>query len=205
MGDNQLSPWSSSVMTAVQGESSPQAWPLHRRSCLSSAPLRDLRCIAASCVRAIISHLLNFKPVVSVPPRAPEQRQQSTDRQTVVLNRVRGRVGKSRDREENISRKYWVDQKVNSGCCGCACAQLLQLCPLFLTPAGPLCPWMLQARILEWVAMPSRGSSWPAVEPTSPALQADSLLTEPTGRQHVRKAWTNFLASPIFLTSQFYT
>ena len=38
---------------------------------------------------------------------------------------------------------------------------------------------ILQARILEWVAMPSsRWSSWPEIEPaslTSPALQADSL------------------------------
>ena len=32
------------------------------------------------------------------------------------------------------------------------------------------------ARLLEWVAMPSsQGSSWPGIEPTSPALQEDSL------------------------------
>ena len=39
---------------------------------------------------------------------------------------------------------------------------------------------ILQARILEWVAMPfSKGSSPPETEPTSPELQADILLSEP--------------------------
>ena len=38
---------------------------------------------------------------------------------------------------------------------------------------------ILQARILEWVAISSsRGSSHPGIEPWSPALQADSLLSE---------------------------
>ena len=41
---------------------------------------------------------------------------------------------------------------------------------------------ILQARILEWVAIPSsRGSSQPGMEPRSPALQADSLPSEPPG------------------------
>ena len=39
---------------------------------------------------------------------------------------------------------------------------------------------ILQARILEWVAVSSsRGSSNPGIEPWSPALQANSLLSEP--------------------------
>ena len=45
---------------------------------------------------------------------------------------------------------------------------------------------ILQARTLEWVAMPSfRGSSWPGIEgesPVSPTLQADYLPTEPPGK-----------------------
>ena len=42
---------------------------------------------------------------------------------------------------------------------------------------------ILQARILEWVAfLFSRGSSQPRVKPRSPALQADSLPTEPQGK-----------------------
>ena len=43
---------------------------------------------------------------------------------------------------------------------------------------------IFQARILEWVAMPSsRGSSWPT-SPAAPALQADSLLSEPQGKTY---------------------
>ena len=43
---------------------------------------------------------------------------------------------------------------------------------------------ILQARILEWVAMLSPPGNLPApgVQPKSPALQADSLLTEPQGK-----------------------
>ena len=42
---------------------------------------------------------------------------------------------------------------------------------------------LLQARILEWVAIPfSRGSSQPKVDPWSPALQADSLPSKPPGK-----------------------
>ena len=42
---------------------------------------------------------------------------------------------------------------------------------------------ILQARILEWVAMPfSRGSSQPGIEPKCLTLQADSLLSEPPGK-----------------------
>ena len=38
---------------------------------------------------------------------------------------------------------------------------------------------ILQARILEWVAISfSRASSLPRIEPGSPALQADDLATE---------------------------
>ena len=41
---------------------------------------------------------------------------------------------------------------------------------------------VLQARILEWVAIPiSRVSSNPGIEPGSPALQADSLPSELQG------------------------
>ena len=45
---------------------------------------------------------------------------------------------------------------------------------------------ILQARILEWVAIPfSRGSSQPRIEPRSPSLQADSLLSEPPEKPKV--------------------
>ena len=50
--------------------------------------------------------------------------------------------------------------------------------PMDCSPPGPSVHEILQARILEWVAMPSsRGSSSspPRVQPTSPALQGGSL------------------------------
>ena len=52
------------------------------------------------------------------------------------------------------------------------------------SPPGSSVHGTLQAKVLEWVAMPSsRGSSDPGIEPGSPALQADSLPSEPPGRQ----------------------
>ena len=68
--------------------------------------------------------------------------------------------------------------------CWVCCAESLSCVRLFATPwtvarQAPLSMAILQARILEWVAMPSsRGSS----QPRSPALQADSLLSEPPGK-----------------------
>ena len=57
----------------------------------------------------------------------------------------------------------------NTPCCGLDCS-----------PTGFSVHGILQARILEWVAISfSRGNlSNPGFEPGSPALQADDLLTE---------------------------
>ena len=45
---------------------------------------------------------------------------------------------------------------------------------------APLSMEILQARLLEWVAMPSsRDLPTPGIEPRSPTLQADSLLPDP--------------------------
>ena len=50
------------------------------------------------------------------------------------------------------------------------------------SPPGSSVHGVLQARILEWVAIPfSRDLPDPGIEPRSPALQADSLLSEPPG------------------------
>ena len=47
---------------------------------------------------------------------------------------------------------------------------------------------ILQARILEWVAIPSPGGlSDPGVKPRFPTLQADSLLIEPPGKCMTKK------------------
>ena len=42
--------------------------------------------------------------------------------------------------------------------------------------------WILQARILEYVAIPGDHPDL-GIEPKSPALQADSLPSEPPGKQ----------------------
>ena len=42
---------------------------------------------------------------------------------------------------------------------------------------------ILQARILEWIAIPSPGDlSSPGIGPTFPSLQADSLASESAGK-----------------------
>ena len=47
---------------------------------------------------------------------------------------------------------------------------------------APLSMEILQARTLEWVAIPSPGDlPNPGIEPRSPALQADALTSEPPG------------------------
>ena len=62
------------------------------------------------------------------------------------------------------------------------------------SPRGSSVPGILQARILEWVAMPSsKGSSrsrdWTHVS-CSPALRMDSLPTEPPGKPtYVNSCW----------------
>ena len=50
------------------------------------------------------------------------------------------------------------------------------------SPPGSSVHGILQARLLEWVAIPfSRDLSHPGIEPVSPALKADSLLSKPPG------------------------
>ena len=69
-----------------------------------------------------------------------------------------------------------------------ACASSLNPVQLLVTPwtvshQAPLSIGILQARILEWVAiLYSRRSSHPGIEPGSPALQANCLLSEPPGK-----------------------
>ena len=63
----------------------------------------------------------------------------------------------------------------------CLHAHLLQLCltlcnPINCSPPGSSVHGILQAKILEWVAVPSTGDlPQPGIQPTSPALQAHSL------------------------------
>ena len=51
------------------------------------------------------------------------------------------------------------------------------------SPPGSSVHGILQASILEWVAIPFSGDlPDPGIEPRSPALQADALLSEPPGK-----------------------
>ena len=52
------------------------------------------------------------------------------------------------------------------------------------SPLGSSVHGILQARILEWVAIPFfRDLPSPGIKPRSPALQADSLPSEPPGKK----------------------
>ena len=62
---------------------------------------------------------------------------------------------------------------------------------------------IFQARILEWVVMPSsRGSSQPRVKPKSPSLQANSLLSETPGKPKNTGLGSLSLLQGIFLTKE---
>ena len=57
--------------------------------------------------------------------------------------------------------------------------KVAQLCPTLSDPVNYTVHGFLQARTLEWIAVPfSRGLPNPGIEPRSPALQADSLPSE---------------------------
>ena len=58
----------------------------------------------------------------------------------------------------------------------------LLVTPQTVACQAPLSMGILEARILEWVAIPlSRDIPNPGIKPRSPALQADSLPYEPPG------------------------
>ena len=72
-----------------------------------------------------------------------------------------------------------------------------QLCLTLCDPMDCILPGssvhgILQARILEWVAIPfSRGSFRPRIKPEASILQADSLPSEPPGEPSDRKSGVN--------------
>ena len=55
------------------------------------------------------------------------------------------------------------------------------------SPPGSSIHEILQARILEWVAISfSRGLPDPGIEPRPPTLQADALTSEPPGQKYTK-------------------
>ena len=71
----------------------------------------------------------------------------------------------------------------------CVCVSVTPSCPILCDPMDSSLPGsfvlgILQARILEWVVISFSGDfPDPGIEPRSPALQADSLLSEPPGNR----------------------
>ena len=64
--------------------------------------------------------------------------------------------------------------------------KVTQSCPTLCDPMNYTFHGILQARILEWVAFPfSEDLPDPRIRLGSPALQADSFPTEPSGKPHV--------------------
>ena len=63
----------------------------------------------------------------------------------------------------------------------------LTLCdPMNCSPPGSSVHGLLQARTLEWAAtVSSRDLPKTVIKPRSPALQADSLLSEPQGSPRI--------------------
>ena len=90
--------------------------------------------------------------------------------------------------------------------CVCACS-VAQLCPApcnsmdYSAPGSSICG-ILQARILEWVAISfSRGFPDPGIKPGSPALKADSLPSEASGKFHFNTlSLFNYLANSVYFT-----
>ena len=88
------------------------------------------------------------------------------------------------------------------------CAELLSHVQLFVSlwtiiRQTPLSMGILHASILEWVAMPSsRDLPNPEIEPRSPALQADSLPSEPPDQPKNTGVGSLSLLQGIFLTQQ---
>ena len=85
-----------------------------------------------------------------------------------------------------------------------------QSCPILCDPIDYSLPdssvhGILQARILEWIAIPPPGDlPNPDIEPVSPALQADSLLSEPLGKSSLKLSVqkTKIMASSLITSWQ---
>ena len=81
----------------------------------------------------------------------------------------------------------------------CLVSRLCTTCcdPMDCSPPGSSLYRIVQARILEWIAMPSPGVlPNPGIEPTSPvspSLQEDSLPAEPLGKPLSHLIWGGFV------------
>ena len=89
----------------------------------------------------------------------------------------------------------------------CVCEKVIQLCltlcdPMDCSLPGSSVHGILQARILEWVAVPFSRGSKPGIEPRSPTVQADSLPAELPGKPKNTGVGSLSLLQQIFLTQE---
>ena len=75
--------------------------------------------------------------------------------------------------------------------------------PIDCGPPASSVHGILQARMLEWIPFPSPGDlSDPGIKPRSPALQADSLPSEPPGKPKNTGVGSLSLLQGIFPTQE---
>ena len=107
----------------------------------------------------------------------------------------------------NPLKSFWNEICISMLYCA-VLSLIVQSCPTLCHPMD--CSLLdssvhgiLQAGILEWVAMPSsKGSSQPRTEPMSPMLQVDSLSFEPLGKLENTGVGSPSLLQGIFLTQE---
>ena len=81
-----------------------------------------------------------------------------------------------------ITLRYKLKAHKKNFLCVLSCLSCVWLfeTPMDCSPPGSSVCGILQARRLEWIVIPFSGElPHPEIEPRSPALQADSLLSEP--------------------------
>ena len=106
-----------------------------------------------------------------------------------------------REGEDGMTWESSIETYTSPTCnvAAAAAAYLLssvRLCATLWTaaPSGSSVHGILQARVLEWVSMPSsRGSSDPGIKPRSPAMQTDSLLLSHQGSPCKVDSWWQFV------------
>ena len=81
--------------------------------------------------------------------------------------------------------------------------KVIQSCLTFCDPMDHTAHGILQARMVEWVVVSSLGDlPKPGIEPTSPALQADSSPAEPQVKPKNTEVGSLSLLQRIFLTQE---
>ena len=105
------------------------------------------------------------------------------------------------------SKKWWCTSlkfksSTSSGSASWG-VQAAQSRPTLCSPMGDTVRGVLQARILEWVVFPSPvDPPNPGIKPRSPALQADSLQSEPSGKPKNPGVGSLSLLQQIFPTQE---